>query len=188
MASVSKVYKIAIASQNGCGWKGPMEVILYYLLSSSRASQSLLPRTVSRWLSSISKDGEATTSLGKLCQSSATFTVKRVFPDVQRKPPSCVSVCASYLVTEHLGKEPGSIFLTPSVQVFTDIDNITPEPSVLQTGQSQLSQPFLNGEMLQSCNHLSGPLLDSLQYVRVSLVLESPELDTVLQGWPHQCC
>ena len=90
-------------------------------------------------------------------------------------------------VTEHHGIEPGSIFFTPSVQVFTDIDNITPEPSVLQTGQSQLSQPFLNGEMLQSLHHLHGPSLDSLQYVRVSLVPGSPELDPALQLWPPQC-
>ncbi|KAK4810494.1 hypothetical protein QYF61_004274, partial [Mycteria americana] len=47
--------------------------------------------------------------------------------------------------------------------------------------QSQLSQPFLIGEMLQSFHHLCGPALDSLQYVHVSLVLGSPELDTGLQ-------
>ena len=39
--------------------------------------------------------------------------------------------------------------------------------------------------MLQSLNCLTSPLLDSLQHV--SLVLESPALDTGLQMWPHQC-
>lgn len=37
---------------------------------SSRASSSWLPRSVSRRLLNISKDGDATTSLDSLCQSS----------------------------------------------------------------------------------------------------------------------
>ena len=41
--------------------------------------------------------------------------------------------------------------------------------------------------MLQSLNRLSGSSLDSLQYVHICLVLGSPELNTVLQVWPHQC-
>ncbi|KAK4810889.1 hypothetical protein QYF61_013297 [Mycteria americana] len=48
--------------------------------------------------------------------------------------------------------------------------------------QTHISQPFLIGEMLQPLHHLRGPSLDSLQYVQVSLVLGSPELDTGLQG------
>ena len=60
----------------------------------------------------------------------------------------------------------------------------SPEPSLLQAEQPQLFQPFLTGEMLQSLHHLSGPSLDSLQYVHISLVLGSPALDTVLQVWP----
>ena len=41
--------------------------------------------------------------------------------------------------------------------------------------------------MLQYLNHLSSSSLDSLQYVHVSLVLGSPELDTLLQMWLLQC-
>jgi len=41
--------------------------------------------------------------------------------------------------------------------------------------------------MPQSLNHLSGPSLDSLQKLHVSLGLGSPELDMVLQRWPQQC-
>jgi len=58
---------------------------------------------------------------------------------------------------------------------------------LLLAEKSQLSQPFLIREMLQSLNHVCGPLQDSLWYVPVSLVLRSPDLDTVLQLWPHQC-
>ncbi|KAK4825789.1 hypothetical protein QYF61_002373 [Mycteria americana] len=51
----------------------------------------------------------------------------------------------------------------------------------LSAKQSQLSQPVLIREMVQSLNHLCGLLLDSLQDVYVSLELGRPELDTVLQ-------
>ena len=58
-----------------------------------------------------------------------------------------------------------------------DTDDILLRTPLLQTEQSQLSQPLLTGEVLQSLHHLGGPLLDSLQYVQVSLVLTSPELE-----------
>lgn len=50
--------------------------------------------------------------------------------------------------------------------------------------QSQLSQPFLMGEMLQSLNLMA--LHWTLLYVLVSPVLGSPERDAALQVWPHQ--
>lgn len=34
-------------------------------------------------------------------------------------------------------------------------------------------------------HHLCGHVLDSLKYVHVPCVLGNPELDTVLQKWPH---
>lgn len=58
--------------------------------------------------------------------------------------------------------------------------------SLLQMEWSQLSQPYITKEMLKSLHHLCGLSLDFLQHVQVSLVLESPELDTTLQVWHHQ--
>ncbi|GAB0180801.1 NADPH oxidase 4 [Grus japonensis] len=51
-----------------------------------------------------------------------------------------------------------------------------------QAKQTQLSQPFLIGEMLQTLKHLYGPWLDSPRYVHVSLVVTSPELDCSAPG------
>lgn len=62
-----------------------------------------------------------------------------------------------------------------------------PEPSLLQTKQSLLSQPFFTQGMLKLLHYPTGPLLDSSQYVHVLLILGSPELGKVLQMWPHQC-
>jgi len=47
----------------------------------------------------------------------------------------------SYPVAVHNSKEPGSIFIVPSLQVFIDIDEIP--PSLLQTKEFHLTQPFL---------------------------------------------
>ena len=57
-----------------------------------------------------------------------------------------------------------------------------PEPPLLQAEESQLSQPLLVGQMLQALHCLRGPCLDFFQYIHLSLVLGSPELDTALQS------
>lgn len=93
------------------------------------------------------------------------------------------SLLVSCLVTGHHWKQLGSIFFAPSLQVFTDFDKITPDPPLLQAEQSQLSQPLLPGEVLQSFS----PSLDSHHYVHVSLGLGSPELNTAPQVQAHKC-
>lgn len=63
----------------------------------------------------------------------------------------------------------------------------SPEPSLLQAKQLQLSQPLLVWHMLHSLNYLCDPSLNLLQYVHVSLVLGSPEPDTALEVRSHEC-
>jgi len=63
---------------------------------------------------------------------------------------------------------------------------MSPQLSLLQAEQPQLSQPFLTGEMLQPSDHLCGPPLDPLQHLHVFPVLGSPELDTGLQVGSQQ--
>jgi len=53
----------------------------------SRATYCQLPKTLSRWLFSISKEGDTTNSLGNVCWRLVTLTVKKVLSDVQREPP-----------------------------------------------------------------------------------------------------
>lgn len=65
-------------------------------------------------------------------------------------------------------------------QMFIHTAKILPEPFLLQTEQSRMSQPLLVFQVLQGLNHCCGPWLDLTQYVHVSLVPESPGLDTAL--------
>ena len=59
--------------------------------------------------------------------------------------------------------------------------SIPPDYSLLQSEQSQFSQPFHIWQILQSFYHLYYPLLDLIQHVRVCHLLWSPESDTVIQ-------
>lgn len=54
---------------------------------------------------------------------------------------------------------------------------------LLQAEQAQISQPVL---VFQPLYHLSGPTLDSFQYVCIFLVLGGPEMDPALWMWPRQ--
>jgi len=106
---------------------------------------------------------------------------EKAFPDVQTEPPVFQFVLtASGPGTGHHWKEPGSIFLIPSHPILIYMDEI---PlcllfSRLNSPSSLSLSPW--EEMLLSLNHLNCPFLDSLQYIHVSLVLESPDLDTAL--------
>lgn len=56
-----------------------------------------------------------------------------------------------------------------------------------QAEHSQLSQSLFVCQIIQALNCPYSPLLGSLQYVHVLLVLWSPEMDAALQMWPPQC-
>lgn len=74
-----------------------------------------------------------TTSLGTLCQRSITLTAREFSWCSDRT--SSVSVCASGPVT---GNSLNSILFVPSLQLFTNIDEIPPESSPLKAEESQL--------------------------------------------------
>jgi len=89
---------------------------------------------------------------------------EEVLPHVQMELPVLQFVpIAPCPVTGHHWKESGPILLTPTLQLFIGISKVPSQPSLLQTEQAQLPQPFLIGEMLQSPHHPRSPLLDSIQ-------------------------
>jgi len=138
-----------------------------------KQGHSQLLRTMSTRLLNISKDKDSTTPLGNLCQCLVILTVKKCFLMFTRNLLG-FSLCPWPLVLS-LNTTEKSLAL--SSQVFINITKISPHPSLLWSIQSQLSQLFFMGEVLQALNHLCGPSLDSLHYVLVPLVLGIPELD-----------
>ncbi|KAK4810922.1 hypothetical protein QYF61_013330 [Mycteria americana] len=82
----------------------------------------------------------------------------------------------------HSGEHRGHRFLT----ILKCCHKVSLEPSLLQAEQPQLSQPVLIGEVFQPSDHFCGPPLDLLQQACVFLILETPELDAVLQVGSHE--
>jgi len=83
---------------------------------STRATSSQLPRTVSRQLLNISKDGDSITSLGNLCQRLLTLTVKKCFLTFRGNLP-CFGLCPLPLVLS-LGTTKKSRAPSPSHRPF----------------------------------------------------------------------
>jgi len=92
-------------------------------------------------------------------QCLVTLSIKKHFL-VFRQTLLCFSLCplplALSLHTTEKSLAPPS--LHPSFRY------LSLQASLLQDEQSQLSQPFLIGEVLQSLNYLSGPARDTLRY------------------------
>ena len=86
------------------------------------------------------------------------------------KPPmSQFLPVASCPATGHHWKEPGSILFAPFLPSLLYIDKITPQTSLLQAEQSQLSQPFLRSEMFQSLHHPDRSLMKMLNRIGPSI-------------------
>lgn len=83
----------------------------------------------------------------------------------------------------HIPEQSPSPSSEASLQIFIHIDAVPSQLSFLKDEQVQSLQTFIIRELLQSLNYLCSPL-DSLQDFPVSLVLRSPNLDTVVF---HMC-
>ena len=73
-----------------------------------------------------------------------------------------------------------------SHKVLEGLNEVCPEPSLLQAEQAKPPKHVFKGEVLQSSDYLCGPSLDLLQQLHVFLVLGAQGLDGVLQMGPHE--
>lgn len=144
-------------SQNGWGWKGSLEISGCTLLQMQTHLERI-PRTMSRELTfGYLQAGICHKSRGQPVLVVSYPHSEKVSPDVHREHPVFHFVpTASGPGTGHYWKEPGSTF-TPSLQIFIYAGKSPAELSLLQTDQSQLSQPYPTGEMLQSLRHVCDP-------------------------------
>ncbi|KAK4825708.1 hypothetical protein QYF61_002067 [Mycteria americana] len=118
-----------------------------------------------------SRDGASTTSLGNLFLCLTTLIFRAI-------TPCSITTCPC--------KKSLSSFLVGLLQVLEGCYKVSPEPSLLQAEQPQLSHPVFTGEVLQPSDHLRGPPLDSLQQLHVLLMLGAPELNAVVQLGSHE--
>lgn len=131
---------------------------LVQLLSSKQGQLEQVLQDIGRVLN-ICKGRDSTTALDNLFQSLIILTVKEVFIIFKWDFLYPLTFICS-LDTSEKSQAPSSI-LTSIRNVQKQIKS--PEPSLLKAKQSQLSQHLLIFRMLQTLNHLSGPLLDMLE-------------------------
>jgi len=121
------------------------------------------------------KEGAATASLGNLGQGLTTLRVKNFFLISHLNLPSFSLKPLSPVLSLHgLVKVPLQLSCRP-LQVLEGCSKVSPQPSLLQAEQPQLSQPFLTAEVLQPSDNFCG-----LLWIHSNRTT-SPELDTGLQ-------
>lgn len=146
--------------------------------SSSRATYSKLPKTTSRQLLNILKNGYPTAFLGVLCSCTVALTV---VPSFHLNGAFCVFQFV--LIASCPFTRPVFIFFTSSLQTFVHTGDTLTSLLFLKLRVPAFSacpcrRPVLVKEMLQFLHHLFVVLHWNLQYAHFFLVVGSPEIDT----------
>jgi len=94
---------------------------------------------------------------------------------------------ASRPITGYLGEETNTCFTTTSFQGVVESNKVPSQPPLLQTKQPQLPQLLLTRFVLRTPHQSRCPSLDTLQHLKVLLVVRGPKRNTALEVRPHQC-
>lgn len=126
--------------------------------------------------------GDSSTSLGSLCQLSVIHTAQRCFLILRRNVLfSRLCHLSLVLALSTIGR---SLSLSSLYPPFKYLHNLLKCLLSLKVSQLNTASYFIE-EVLQALQHLCGPTLESLQYIQVSPVLWSLELDPVPQAHLH---
>ncbi|KAK4820465.1 LOW QUALITY PROTEIN: hypothetical protein QYF61_027747 [Mycteria americana] len=136
--------------------------------------------TTSTHLLNTSRDGDSTTSLGSLCQCLTTLSVQKFFLISSLNLPWCnlrpFPLVLSLITWE---KRLNTHVATTSFQVVVESNKVSPQPPPLQFPQLLLIR--------LTCQQFHCPSLDTLQQLKVSLVVRGPKPKTAFEVRPHQC-
>lgn len=169
----------AVLIWNNLGWNRPPKVIYFHLWPNAELP-SLLDQGAQGYIKFWNLQGwKNIASLTSLLQCYVTLMVMYFVLTSTRIFPSCnFSVCPS--------EESGSMLKYPLLSLNSGgLQKDTSLSFSIQSKVTLLCQPPLMHHMLFPHNHPLGLLLDSFQYISVSLVPGIPTLDTILQ---KQCC
>ena len=111
---------------------------------------------------------------------------RRIFPNIQSEPPWC-NLRLFPLILSWVSR--GKRLTSPHhnlLQAVVESNNVTPEPSLPQTEQSQFPQLLPIKPVLQTPHQLHCPSLGTLQCLNVFLVGKDPKPNTILKVLPHQ--
>ena len=91
-----------------------------------------------------------------------------------------------------LGEEAKTLLITIPLQEVVECNEVSPEPPLLQTEQSQLPQLLLIRLVLQTPHQFCCASLETFQGPNIFLVVrgnsqQHKKLNTILEVCPHQC-
>jgi len=110
---------------------------------------------------------------------------KQLLPDIQSKSTFFQLRTVAHVLSLQALVKRLSVFLTSPLYILKGRNKLSPEPSLLQAEEPQLSQPFFTGEVLQPSDCFHGPSLELLQQVHVFLVLGVLEPVKILSLLPR---
>ena len=166
------IYSHFTESQNGRGWKGPLEITQSNPLPKQGHPEQAAEDLVQAGLEYLQRrrlhnlPGQPVPGLRHPPREEVLPPVQTELPVPQFVP---IAPCP---VAGHHWKEPGPVLLTRTLQIFRGICKIPSQPSLLQAEQAQLPQPLLLEEMLQSPH----PLQASQQKELLDIPLRRLEL------------
>ncbi|PKU44635.1 hypothetical protein llap_5071 [Limosa lapponica baueri] len=138
-------------------------------------------------LSNTSRDGDSNTSLDSPFQCLITLLVKKFFPiSILNLPWHNLRPFPLVPSPVPWEKRLTPPLATPTFQVVTESEKVSPQPPFLQAEHLQLPQRLLTRLVLQTPHQLRCPSLDTLQPLNVFPFLRGPKLKTIFSVRPHQ--
>jgi len=147
-------YRIA-ESQNNWGWKGFQEIIQFNNPAKACSLQQVVQESfqVGSGCLHHNLSGQLVPVLRHPHSKEVLPCVNMELTMFQYLP---ITLCS---IASHHGRESATINLPPTLLILINSDEITFQPSLLQTDQFQGFQPFLICEMLQGLNHVCPPTI-----------------------------
>ena len=101
---------------------------------------------------------------------------EQILPNIQPEPPLAqLEATPSHPINSYMGEKADPHFATTTLQMIVESNNVSPEPPLLQTEQSQFPQP-LPIRLLLHC-----PSLVTHQHLNIFLVVRSTKLKDYLK-------
>lgn len=151
-----------------------------HLVPASCSSRTILEHIARDWVQIVLgyvQWGKLHNLSGNLFQCTVTHMVR--FFLMFRGTFLWISFCPLFLVLLFSTSEKSLVY--PVKTLLLDIDEVPSQSFLLEAEHTQLAQPFLVKELLQSQNHLFFPLLDFFQEVHVSCP-EEPRIGNSTPG------
>ena len=165
--SHQRIYNYLLKRPQNClTQKGLLKAIQSNFLAVNRDTYSQI-RVLKAWSSqtlSVSKNRAFTTFLGNMCQCLTTL-VKKFYLISNLNLPSFSLRPFPLVLSQQTLLKSTSFYFYSALLILKGCYHVSPQPSIFQAEQPQVSQPVLIWAVLHPLDHFCGPPLEVLQQV-----------------------